>query len=74
MRPPSQVLLTALAITAATVGFIFALAMTTSFDFTRWGQAVLPSHLLLTVPCPMQGVCADVRWARWVPSWLPWRP
>ena len=27
----------ALAITAATVGFIFVLAMTTSFDFTRMG-------------------------------------
>ena len=32
-----QVLLMALTITAATVCFIFVLAMTTSFDFTRLG-------------------------------------
>ena len=36
-----QVLLMALGMTAATVGFIFVLATTTSFDFTRLGARTL---------------------------------
>ena len=52
----------ALAITSATVAFIFVLAMTTSFDFTRWGGAAICSHLLYTLPLSIKAQVPGAGW------------